>query len=146
MLIVDDDPAIGAFVFDLLTEEGYAVVVVAPGQDALAYLQQAAPLPCLILLDLHMPIMNACDFRAVQLLDPALASIPVVLYSTAPNLELMAKELARGRTPQDRRYRENPDGGVASIAHQMRLLLSERDLERETSPRRAAAVSAAQRE
>jgi CheY-like chemotaxis protein len=101
VLIVDDDPAIAEFMFALLTDEGYAVAVVADGQDALAYLRQARQLPCLILLDLHMPIMNAWDFRAAQLLDPALAHIPVVLFSTVVNLEQLATELgAVGALPK----------------------------------------------
>lgn len=101
VLIVDDDPAISEFIFELLTDEGYAVAMVANGQEALAYLRQAALLPCLILLDLHMPIMDAWDFRATQLLDPALAHIPVVLYSTTPNLEQLAMELgAVGALPK----------------------------------------------
>jgi CheY-like chemotaxis protein len=101
VLLVDDDEAIREFVFELLTDEGYAVVAVADGQDALTYLRQAAHLPCLILLDLHMPIVNAWDFRAAQLLDPALAHIPVILFSTAPNLEQLATELgAVGALPK----------------------------------------------
>jgi len=63
------------------------------GQEALAYLWRATRLPCLILLELHMPVMNAWDFRAAQLLNPRIAHIPVVLYLVARNLELMAIEL-----------------------------------------------------
>jgi CheY-like chemotaxis protein len=101
VLLVDDDPAIREFVFEFLTDEGYAVVAVADGQEALTYLRRAVHMPCLILLDLHMPIMNAWDFRAAQLLDPALAHIPVVLFSTAVNVEQLATELgAVGALPK----------------------------------------------
>jgi hypothetical protein len=41
--------------------------------------------------------MNAWDFRAAQLLDPALAHIPVILFSTTPNLEQVARELGAER-------------------------------------------------
>jgi CheY-like chemotaxis protein len=97
VLIVDDDVAVCAFLFELLTDEGYTVAVAANGQAALTYLWRATQLPCLILLDLHMPIMNAWDFRAAQLLDPALAHIPVILFSTVPNLEQVARELGAER-------------------------------------------------
>ena len=101
MLLVDDTAEVRAFVLDLLSDEGYAVAAVANGQEALAYLQRATQLPCLILLDLHMPIMNAWDFRAAQLLDPRLAQIPVVLYSAARDLARMAIELgAVGALPK----------------------------------------------
>jgi CheY-like chemotaxis protein len=93
VLLVDDDPAIRAFVFDLLTDEGYAVVAVADGQEALTYLRRAARLLCLILLDLQMPVMNAWGLRAAQQLDPTLAHIPIVLFSMDLNLEQMVKEL-----------------------------------------------------
>jgi CheY-like chemotaxis protein len=47
---------------------------------ALDYLLQSTP-PCLILLDLVMPVMNGWKFREAQLFDPFLEFIPVVLLS-----------------------------------------------------------------
>jgi CheY-like chemotaxis protein len=81
------------FMLDLLTDEGYAVVAVANGQEALAFLPGMHQPPALILLDLNMPLMDAWEFRAIQQIDPRFAAIPVVLFSTAPNLAEQAREL-----------------------------------------------------
>ena len=47
----------------------------------LALLARATELPCLILLDLMMPVMDGASFREAQRSDPRLASIPVVVLS-----------------------------------------------------------------
>ena len=39
--------------------------------------------PCLVLLDLMMPVMNGWDFRRFQIADPALADIPVICLTAA---------------------------------------------------------------
>jgi DNA-binding response OmpR family regulator len=82
ILIVDDNIGIRAMFTDLLSEEGYEVVGVANGQEALTYLRQCAELPRLILLDLAMPIMTGWDFLHQQQHDAALAAIPVVLMTS----------------------------------------------------------------
>lgn len=85
ILIVDDEPSIRMMLADVLMEDGYAVVTASNGADALVHLRDSAP-PCLILLDLMMPVMDGWRFRAVQLDDPKLRSIPVVVLSAGTNL------------------------------------------------------------
>ena len=65
----------------LLDLKGYSVVTAANGAEALRVARQQ--LPCLILLDLIMPVMDGLQFRAEQLADAALSSIPVVCVSGA---------------------------------------------------------------
>ena len=60
--------------------EGYHVIAVPGGQEALDHLRGAAS-PCLILIDLMMPGKNGWQFRAEQLEDPWLAPIPVLAVS-----------------------------------------------------------------
>ena len=84
ILIVEDDADLRDSLADLLTEEGYQVVGAANGQEALDYLRSAAP-PCLILLDLMMPVMNGWEFREHQQKDPALSTIPVAVVSGVRN-------------------------------------------------------------
>jgi CheY-like chemotaxis protein len=60
------------------------VSVAANGRLALEALAHAEPLPCVILLDLMMPVMNGFEFREAQLADPRIAAVPVVLM-TADN-------------------------------------------------------------
>ncbi|MCU1280778.1 MAG: Response regulator receiver protein [bacterium] len=87
VFVVDDDTAIRESLADLLIEEGYKVVTAQNGQDALDKLRLAAPgMPCVILLDLMMPVMTGSQFYAEQQKDPALASIPVVVISADGNV------------------------------------------------------------
>lgn len=48
--------------------------------DALAKLK-ARPRPCVILLDLMMPVMNGWEFREALRDEPALRDVPVVVVS-----------------------------------------------------------------
>jgi CheY-like chemotaxis protein len=83
ILIVDDEADIRWLISELLIDEGYTVAQAADGREALAYLQDATPLPCVIILDLMMPIMNGWDFLQVQQHNPRVASIPIVVVSAA---------------------------------------------------------------
>src|SRR5262245_34872901 len=80
VLIVDDDYDIRATLHEILSDEGYDVASSANGFEALQALRSGTA-PCLILLDLMMPVMDGWQFRAQQLSDPTLASIPVVVLS-----------------------------------------------------------------
>lgn len=54
------------------------------GEEALAYLRDShCEHPCLILLDLNMPIMNGIEFLHVAKTLPELKSIPVVVLTTS---------------------------------------------------------------
>jgi CheY-like chemotaxis protein len=77
VLVVDDDPDILDAISFVLDTEGYRSETATNGSDALARIREGKP-PCLILLDLMMPVMNGWEFRATQLEDPALSHIPVV--------------------------------------------------------------------
>jgi CheY-like chemotaxis protein len=80
---VEDDIDIRIDLADLLRTEGYEVETAANGQEALDWLRDHRDEVGLILLDLMMPVMNGWDFRARQLEEPELISIPVVLLSGA---------------------------------------------------------------
>lgn len=58
VLIVDDDADIRETLSDFLQDEGYDVAAVGDGAQALAFLRSGVALPCLILLDLMMPVMD----------------------------------------------------------------------------------------
>lgn len=87
ILIIDDDPHIRDMLTELLEDEGYTVTSVSNGQEAIAYLQYSGQPPCVILLDLMMPVMNGWQFRNVQQQDPSLASIPVVVLSAVEDIQ-----------------------------------------------------------
>ena len=81
ILVVEDDADSRMMVQMLLEREGYVVATAANGLEALASARQQRP--DLIVLDLMMPLMDGRAFRAAQLADPDLASVPVVLTTAA---------------------------------------------------------------
>jgi CheY-like chemotaxis protein len=81
ILIVEDDDDIRESVLEILTDAGYLATGARHGEDALAQLRGARTLPGLILLDLMMPVMDGHEFRARQVLDPALREVPVVVLT-----------------------------------------------------------------
>lgn len=82
VLVVDDDRDIRGTLGQVLEEEGYETAVAADGREALRLLREGLR-PCVILLDLTMPGMDGWDFRADQLRDPELRTIPVVVITAA---------------------------------------------------------------
>jgi CheY-like chemotaxis protein len=80
VLVVDDDADIRDSIGDILELRGYQVVRAANGREALERLR-SGPLPCVILLDLMMPVLNGWEFRAQQTSDQKLAEVPVVVIS-----------------------------------------------------------------
>ena len=80
VLIVEDEQESRELLAELLEFEGFKVAAAANGAEALAYLQTSGK-PCLIILDLMMPVMDGREFRSKQLKDPWLAQIPVVVVS-----------------------------------------------------------------
>ena len=82
ILVVEDDKDLRASLCEALDFEGYEAVCAENGQDALGYLATGAR-PCVILLDLMMPVMDGWTFRQEMLKDPSLASIPVIIMTAA---------------------------------------------------------------
>ena len=81
VLVVDDDADIREATQMVLENTGHRVLTAADGQEALEMLRGGQTRPCLILLDLMMPVMDGWRFRAEQELDDSLARIPVVVLS-----------------------------------------------------------------
>ncbi len=94
VLVVEDDPDIRGVLSDVLGDQGFAVSAAANGLEALAHLRRMYTPPKLILLDLMMPVMDGWQFRAAQREEPMIASIPVVVLSTAENLRSGGRELS----------------------------------------------------
>ncbi|WP_144159304.1 response regulator [Paraburkholderia sp. BCC1885] len=86
ILLVEDDEV------DIMTirralKEIHVVNPVIPqenGEQALAYLRDPAnEKPCIILLDLNMPVMNGIEFLQVAKNDDQLKRFPVVILTTS---------------------------------------------------------------
>jgi CheY-like chemotaxis protein len=85
VLIVEDDTDLRQALSQILADEGYRVDGAEHGLHALEQLRDGCR-PCVILLDLTMPVMNGWQFRDQQRQDPDLAEIPVVVISAGANL------------------------------------------------------------
>lgn len=81
IFVVEDEEMIRDSIVEFLGEQGYDAVGAADGREALDKLDASSPRPCLILLDLMMPVMDGRSFRERQLQIPKLAEIPVVVFS-----------------------------------------------------------------
>lgn len=90
-----DDLELVENAFDRYTNN-VEVLTAKDGVQALSYLKSLnpnTPLPCLIILDINMPLVNGRDVLKRVKEMPLLASVPVVLFSTSSSP--LDKELAR---------------------------------------------------
>jgi len=93
ILVVEDEEMIRDSLVEFLDEQGYVAIGAVHGRDALDKLTASGPRPCLILLDLMMPVMDGRSFREEQLQTPELAAIPVVVFSAYRDVAQTAGEL-----------------------------------------------------
>ena len=92
VLIVEDERDTRDALATLLQMVGYRTMVAENGQRALELLKESGGAkPCLILLDLMMPVMNGWQFREAQRTDESIASIPVIVITADPAAENMAQ-------------------------------------------------------
>src|SRR3954471_543678 len=88
ILWADDDPDEIAIMRELLSsfDNSYHIAEATNGQKVLDYLHAAVTtdtLPSLIVLDINMPVLNGKDTLARIKQNPALKSIPVVVFTTS---------------------------------------------------------------
>lgn len=77
VVVVDDDDAVRAAIADILMLEGYDVLAARDGGEALPLLR-AAPHPCVIIVDLLMPLVDGWELVQALQRSPQLRRIPVV--------------------------------------------------------------------
>jgi signal transduction histidine kinase/CheY-like chemotaxis protein len=82
VLVVEDDETIRLILREVLEDEGYRVVTAQNGREALEILSSGAR-PCVILLDLMMPVMNGWQLLEALHQRGDLARLPVVVVSAA---------------------------------------------------------------
>lgn len=80
ILVVEDEKAIQEVLKAALEMEGYKVFTADNGKEGIELLPNM-PTPCLILLDLMMPVMNGWEFAEALSKDMTLATIPVVIVT-----------------------------------------------------------------
>lgn len=80
ILVVEDDQDIRTSLVELLESEGYKTEAAENGQRALEILR-VIPKPCLVLLDMMMPVMDGREFLNEVKKDSQLAPIPILIVS-----------------------------------------------------------------
>ncbi|MDX2092053.1 MAG: response regulator [Kofleriaceae bacterium] len=80
ILVVEDDDLIRETLQFALELAGYKVFTAANGREGIDLLG-SIPRPCLILLDLMMPVMNGWEFADAVEHDEALTTIPIVVVT-----------------------------------------------------------------
>lgn len=85
ILLIEDDPDIRDSVREFLESEGYNVVTAENGKIGLEKLHEIEH-PCLILLDLFMPVMDGHEFLMHLKAENAdmVASLPIIVVTAAP--------------------------------------------------------------
>jgi CheY-like chemotaxis protein len=79
VLVVDDDDALRDVVAEAIADAGYTVAQAENGREALAKMREFTP--CIVLLDLMMPVMDGWEVVAEMDADPLLSSVPVCIVS-----------------------------------------------------------------
>jgi CheY-like chemotaxis protein len=80
VMLVEDSVDIREMMAAALQLAGLRVLTASNGLAALRMLRDRPP-PCLILLDLMMPVMDGWELDAALKRDPRLASVPVIVVS-----------------------------------------------------------------
>jgi CheY-like chemotaxis protein len=91
VLIVEDDEDVREFMDILLSSSGYETATARNGAEALEAVRQTHP--CLVLLDLMMPVMDGWTFRDRQLADPEIADVPVVCVTAVSETQQVTQRL-----------------------------------------------------
>ena len=87
IVAIEDDADLRDTLKDLLEMEGFRVVTASNGQEGLRQIEQNGQ-PCLILLDLMMPVMNGWEFLETLRREKVtpLAQTPVAVVSAAADI------------------------------------------------------------
>lgn len=80
ILIIEDNDGIRETLQIFLELERYTIFTAANGKEGLEALQRHSR-PCLILLDLMMPVMNGWEFAEQMKKDESFATIPIVVVT-----------------------------------------------------------------
>ena len=89
ILVVDDEIGIANLLTDVLSDEGYRVLVAVNGREALKRAEEERP--DLVITDYMMPIMDGAQLIRAIADHPDLKKVPVLLMSSAPEAAIQDK-------------------------------------------------------
>ena len=97
ILIVDDSATTRAMIRRIIGMCQLPVEEILEARDGAEALELMARLPvCLVLADLHMPVMGGAEMTQRMMGDPGLSRIPVVIISAEPNVDRIDRLLESG--------------------------------------------------
>jgi CheY-like chemotaxis protein len=91
ILVVDDDADIREVLREVLMESGHEVMTASNGLEALQILRDGWS-PCMVLLDLMMPVMDGYLFLEARKNDPILLSIPITVITAGRQVDVTRLE------------------------------------------------------
>ena len=113
ILVVEDHEDTREIIAELIAKEGHSYHEAENGQEAIDWLEQQTDLPCLILLDLRMPVMDGWDFlRAIRAV-PRWADLAVIVISAT-----IAQDAAVPVLPAKAFWSKPPDQELIASVHQ----------------------------
>ena len=80
VLIVDDSPTERYVLTDILSKNGFTVVIATNGEEAMVRIREGRP--DLILMDVVMPGLNGFQITRALARDPDLQNLPVIICSS----------------------------------------------------------------
>lgn len=99
VLVIDDEPSIRDLLRVILEMDGFSVETACNGKEALEKLAKIRR-PCMILLDMMMPVMNGWQFYSAKQADARFRDIPTVIVTAysrheieMPPLETLGKPI-----------------------------------------------------
>jgi CheY-like chemotaxis protein len=94
ILVIEDNDDVRDMMAVTLQLEGHRVVTASNGREALDLLHHGVE-PCMILLDLMMPVMNGWEFQRAVAREPQLRDIPIIVVSaTGTDVDLKRIQVA----------------------------------------------------
>lgn len=99
VLIVDDDARVRETLSDIIEDRGYTVACAGDGQAALDLLRREPNDPCVIVLDLVMPVMSGTELLSIMRADTRLGQIPVVTVSALSDPGIHADHVRHLKKP-----------------------------------------------
>lgn len=83
VLIVEDNSDLRETLADFLSLEGFETELAGNGEEGLERLH-AMDAPCVVLLDLMMPVMDGAEFLHTIRMSPRFSRLPVALMTASP--------------------------------------------------------------
>jgi CheY-like chemotaxis protein len=91
VLVVEDDADMRGLLVAILTGAGFRVVTAENGLEALEQLRRQRP--CVVVLDLAMPLLDGAGFVSAAQTDAEFPAVPIVCVSGMPGARAVAKQL-----------------------------------------------------